>query len=479
MIEGGRKMKILLIRAGYRKRKGELLTIAPSTFPPLGLLYLAAVLEQDGHNVDILDYYMEDIPREKLQNALMSSDAVGMTIYSDDFKSSMDISRMIKDLNPDIPLIIGGPHCTFFQERSLRENPLADICVIGEGEHVILDLVKFLQGKKNLADIPGVYYRDNGAIISGKKLQVIKNLDVLPFPARHLVEKYDYGEFTFGFQLKKKVTASITSRGCPFSCRFCARYSNVINEWGFRQRTAQNILREFSEINEKYSTINIVDDNFLADKKRAHKILNGLIEMDKKIDLLISGVRVDTADKDLYKKMKQAGVKYLAYGVESGNQDVLDFYNKKITLQQIKKAVKLAREMNFFIIATFILGAPIETKEHIKNTIRFACSLPIDVAGFGPLIYQKGSQLWNEAVSNNKISEEDGFQVFADSGKGLGNFTEDELSDYVKLAHKKFYNRSAYLFKQLYRIILHKNYRLLFNGLVYLFRLKKMGELVR
>lgn len=137
-------MKFLLIRAGDRKRKGELLTIAPSTFPPLGLLYIGAVLEQEGHNVEILDYYMENVSREKLENILMSSDAVGMTVYTDDFKFSKDISRMIKDLDSDIPLIIGGPHCTFFQERSLRDNPLADISVIGEGEHVILDLAKFL-----------------------------------------------------------------------------------------------------------------------------------------------------------------------------------------------------------------------------------------------------------------------------------------------------------------------------------------------
>ena len=104
---------------------------------------------------------------------------------------------------------------------------------------------------------------------------MIDNLDELPFPARHLVEKYDYGDFPFGFQLKKMVTSLITSRGCPFNCRFCARYSNFINGWGFRQRSAQNILQEFAEIDEKYGTINIVDDSSLADTKRAHKIFDG------------------------------------------------------------------------------------------------------------------------------------------------------------------------------------------------------------
>jgi radical SAM superfamily enzyme YgiQ (UPF0313 family) len=197
-------MKILLIRAGYCNRK-EILTATPSTFPPLGLLYIGAVLEQEGHNVEILDYYMENLSCQKLKNTLISSDAVGMTVYSDDFNSSIDISRMIKDLDPDIPIIIGGPHCTFFQERSLQDNPFADICVMGEGENVILDLVDFLHGKKDLVDIPNIYFRDNGSIIAGEKLQVIKDLDGLPFPARHLIDKYDYGEFAFGYQLKKKL----------------------------------------------------------------------------------------------------------------------------------------------------------------------------------------------------------------------------------------------------------------------------------
>ena len=466
-------MKFLLLRPGDPERNTKRLTL-----PPLGLLYLGAVLEQEGHNVEILDYYMENVSREKLKNTLMSSDAVGMTIHTTDFKPHVDISRMIKDLDPDIPLIIGGPHCTFVQERSLRDIPHADISVIGEGEHVILDLAGFLQGKKNLGDIQGIYYRDNGSIISGKPLQVIDNLDILPFPARHLVEKYDYGDFPFGFQLKKKVTSSITSRGCPFHCRFCTRYANVIDGWAFRQRSTQNILQEFAEIDEKYGSINIVDDAFLADKKRAHKIFDGLIEMGREIELVIHGARVDSADKELYKKMKQAGVKYIYFGLESGNQDVLDFYNKKITLSQIKQAVKLSRKMNFVTIGNFIFGAPMETEEHIEKTIKFACSLPLDVAGFGPLMYIMGSQLWNEAVESNKISKDTDW-VFADSVKGLGNFSKKELIEYTVIAFQRFYFRPTYLLGQIYRSMLRNDYSLLFSGLRFLFFAKKELGIVR
>jgi len=415
---------------------------------------------------------MEDISKEKLKNALVSSDAVGITVYTDNLKLSQDTSQIIKDIDSDIPFIIGGPHCSYVKERSLQDICHADISVIGEGEQVISELTKYLQGKKNLDDIQGVYYRDNGLICSGRPLQVIKNLDNLPFPSRHLVERYDYGDFPFGFKLKKMVTSVITSRGCPFNCRFCTRYANVINGWGFRQRSAANILHEFEEIDEKYGTINIVDDSFLADKKRAHKIFDGLIKIGRDYEIVIHGARVDTAEKELYHKMKQAGVKYIYFGLESGNQDVLDWYNKKITLSQIKKAINLCRKMNFITIGNFIFGAPIETKKHIENTIKFASSLPLDIVGFGPLIYIPGSQLYNEAVESNKISKGEDI-VYADSRRGLSNFTKDELITYTVLAFQRFYLRPSYLFSQIYRSITRNDYSLLIYGMRFLFSLKK------
>lgn len=472
-------MRFLLIRAGNKEKGRNFFTASPSTYPPLGLMYIGAILEQDGHNVEILDYYMENISREQLGKILMSVDAVGMNVHTNDLKLSNDIAKMIKDFDSDIPLIIGGPHCTFFQERSLKDITSADISVMGEGEKVILEIAKFIQGQKKPSNINGIYYRNNGSIISGRPIQVINNLDDVPFPSRHLVEKYDYGDFPFGFKLKKKVTAMITSRGCPSHCRFCTRYGNIIDGWGFRQRSAENVLQEFREIDDNYASMIIVDDNFLEDRKRAHKIFDGLIESGRETELVIMGTRVDSANKQLYQKMKQAGVKYLNYGIESGNQDVLDYYNKNISLEQIQETIELARKMKFFTLATFILGAPIETKKHIENTIKFACSLPLDVAVFGPLAYIKGSQLWKEEVEGNNELEEklkDGFLVFADSKKGLGNLTVDELVKYTIMAFKSFYFRPTYILSQIYRCIIRNDYNLLINGLNYLFSVKRIGN---
>jgi anaerobic magnesium-protoporphyrin IX monomethyl ester cyclase len=464
-------MRFLLIKPGNQKNIGRLFINAPSTEPSLGLLYLGAVLEKDGHKVEILDYYMEDVSREQLEKSLMSSNAVGMTIVTDDYTPALNISRVIKEIDPDIPLIIGGPHCIFFQKKSLSDFPCADISIVSEGERVILDLVNYLQGKKKLADIHGVYYRNNGLIKSGKPSQAIDNLDEVPFPARHLVDKYDYGDFPFGYHLKKKVTAIITSRGCPFSCRFCSRYSNFIKELNFRARSAENVVKEIQELDGKYRSVLIVDDSFLIDNKRAHKIFDMLLEIGTNIEFLIRGTRVDSADRELYIKMKKAGVVFISYGIESGTQDVLDFYNKNITLKQIQDAVNLGRKMGFFTIGNFILGAQIETKEYIENTINFACSLPLDMISITPLGYVMGSQLWKEEVENGKIPKNT-LVTTADSRRGLGNFTKEELIAYMNQANKSFYLRPTYIVSQIYRSILRKDYSLLFNGLKFLFMLK-------
>lgn len=150
--------------------------------------------------------------------------------------------------------------------------------------------------------------------------------------------------------------------------------------------------------------------------------------------------------------MKKAGVKHLYYGLESGNQDVLSFYNKNVTVDQIRKAIILSSEMDFFTAGTFILGAPIETKKHIENTIRFATSLPLDVVIFTILTYKFGSQLWDEAVKSGKISRSDGYTVVADRSKGLGNFTREELEEFYRIAMKRFYIRPRYLIRQILKV---------------------------
>ena len=221
----------------------------------------------------------------------------------------------------------------------------------------------------------------------------------------------------------------------------------------FQQRSVKNIIDELQQIHNTYGSVMMVDDNFLTDKKRVQDIMDQIISYGIDIDIIVQGARVDTADEELYKKMKKAGVKSITFGIESGNQDVLDFYNKGITLDQIKKAVKISHKMDFLTVGNFIIGAPIETTNHIKRTMVFANSLPLDLASFTILRYNYHSDLWNEAHLSGKISLEDGYSIPADSLKGLGNLKFHELEIFQKRALKTFYLRPQYLLRQLYRSI--------------------------
>jgi len=239
-------MRLLLLKTeeGYGNfgAKGHSKKVL-STYPPLGLEYIGAVLEQKSHEVKILDFGAENISEEYLKKCINKSDAIGMSVYTNNYKISADVAKTIKEFDSNIPLIIGGPHCTHHGKNSLSHIPHADVSVQLEGELAILDLVQFLEGKKKLSDTPNIHYRKGNQIKSGKKLRVIDDIDTIPFPARNLVEKYDYGNFLWGIVPRKKFTTMITTRGCPFHCRFCTRYGNI-KEWTFRSRSPENVVEE-------------------------------------------------------------------------------------------------------------------------------------------------------------------------------------------------------------------------------------------
>ena len=458
------KFSLLNVPPGYRfskdfKKPQKML----SYHPPLGALYLGSVLEKEGHNVEVIDLLAEKFPTDTIRKIIPSSDAIGMTTYSSAYqetlkggyytyayKESAEITKFVKEIDPKLPIVIGGPHCTVQPKKCLDEISSADISVEGDGEHIISDLVKALQGKEKLSDIPGIYFRQDNQIKKGKPAKIIENLDEIPFPARHLIDKYDYTKNLKKHNFKPKFTTIITGRGCPFNCSFCTR--NALGYKIFRKRSVENVVSEITEIDEKYNSVMIVDDTFLADVERADKILDRLIELKSDLDIYIQGARVDTAEPKLYEKMKKAGVKHLYYGLESANQDVLNFYNKKATVKQIRNAINLSSEMDFFTVGTFILGAPIETKEHIERTIKFACSLRLDVVIFTILTYKYGSELWDYAVKNGNTKDSDGYTIVADSKLGLGNFTREELEEYYRKAMKRFYLRPRYVTRQILKL---------------------------
>jgi radical SAM superfamily enzyme YgiQ (UPF0313 family) len=405
--------------------------------PPLGILYLAKLLENNGHAVDVVDFNAENVSEDKIKKKIKISDAVGITIYTEPIalNNSKILTNLVKESDPNIPVLIGGPHCSLYPEKAIN-NINADICVVGEGELIINKIAEAIEGKRKLSTIPSIYYREGDQIKKTKEAEQIGDLDSLSFPSRHLVDKYEYGYMT-GVKLSKgKLTSFLASRGCPFRCKFCAMRCLLPK---YQRRSIDNIVKELEEvIDAGYKTISFVDDNFLQKQDEAEKLMDFIIQKDEKLHLWIEEARVDSVNRKLYQKMRDAGVEVISFGIESGNQDVLDYYNKKITTDQIRKVVKLSKEMGFFVNASFILGAPIETKEHIENTINFAKSIPLDSVVFYNLSYGYGSPIWDDAVKDGKLKPDE-YNILADSKRGLGLLTEEELNYYNMKAYKRYY----------------------------------------
>lgn len=449
--EGG-IIKILLVSPVESSFIGNF-NIAYGIAPPLGLLYLGRILEDDGEKVDVLDFSAEEYSAQKLRRALSSVDVVGMSVVSPSLEKAHEIIQIVKEKDPEIPTIIGGPHCMIFPEKALKETG-ADISVQGDGELVITELKKVFTGKKLLSEIPGVFYQKDNIIKKGAPVKFIKELDSVPFPARHLVKKYLYGKPWKPSIKKGEFTSIVTGRGCPFNCSFCSR--GAVTFYQHRGRSTSGILDELRDIYVKgYKYIAFMDDSFLSNKKQAHVIFDTIISEQLDMKIYITASRCDSADKDLYQKMKRAGVIRIQFGLESGNQDVLDFYNKKTTVEKIREAVNLSQKSGFITCGTFILGAPFETYQHFDKTIEFAKSIPLDAISFLPLRYMAGADLWTDAVNNGKITSDE-YIVIADSKRNLGKYTQKELLKYCKKANRAFYYRPNFVFNLL-KYSLRKN----------------------
>ena len=409
-------------------------------------MYIGKVLQEKNFAVKIIDYLSEEYNKEKFIEEVKKVQIVGITVLSFNLETTNELIKIIKETKPKLKVIIGGPHCSLFPKRALEETK-ADICVQGDGEIIINDIIEAINGKLNLSEIHGIYYKENNKILSGKPLELITNLDTVSFPARSLVKDNIYGKEYDPHIKAGEFTTAITSRGCPFNCKFCSR--NYIGMKKYRSRSIKNILEELKILQKQgYKIVAFEDDSFLADKKHAIQLFQGIIDEKIKMKFIATAVRVDSADEKLFNLMKKAGVTHLQFGLESGNQEILDFYNKKTDLKKIRNAILLSNKMGFFTIGTFILGAPIETEKHFKKTINFAKSLSLDSVSFLPLKYIAGSELWCKAVQEGKISEYE-YIIYANSKRNLGLYTYEELISICNKAHRKFYMRLSFILKLL------------------------------
>jgi radical SAM superfamily enzyme YgiQ (UPF0313 family) len=355
-------MKILLIQPPY--------PFAEFPKPSLALMSLGAVLRQEGVEVQVLDLLSTHYSLKKIEERMgcFQPDIVGITCVTMNFPVAAKTLQHCKHIAPGITAIIGGPHVTFTVEETLGSLPEVDVIVRGEGEETLKELALALDEGGNLGKVRGLAFRDNRTIVQTEDRPLIQDLDRLPLPARTL--------FPLSRYLAMRTPASVlSSRGCPTGCSFCLGYRMVGRQGRFR-----NPLRVVDEIESThhlgFDEFCIDDDLFTRNRRHVLAICDEIIRRGLAIKLYIFA-RVDTVDETLLRKMKDAGCAMICYGLESGNQKILDRANKRATLEKARRAVQITKDAGIAVLGSFILGLPGETRETMEETIRFAQSLGV------------------------------------------------------------------------------------------------------
>jgi anaerobic magnesium-protoporphyrin IX monomethyl ester cyclase len=378
------------------------------TFPPLGIQMLAPIVRQAGHEVRMFDtchprMQAEDIASEARRER---PDVIGLSFLSvTAYPYLKAAARTIKAANPDIPIIVGGPFATINAARILQDCPFIDHVGVGEGEDLLPDYLAHLHEP---AAVDGLAWRRGDEVVVNRPRPLLRDFDRFPYADRQSLP-IDYIEslpldVPAVLSLDKFCTIQ-TSRGCPYTCIYCDIPN--IGEGKWRARSAEHVLGEMQQLSDQgYRSIYLTDDHFLLQRKRIAAICNGIIERDLKFHWGCEG-RVDAVGVEQLPLMGKARCEWLAYGVEAGTQKMLDRLEKRQTLEQVERAVSVAKANGIARVhGFFVIGGPDETAEDIRETFRYAARLQIDTFGFNRLAVYRGTPLWDQYARQGLVDNE-------------------------------------------------------------------------
>lgn len=380
----------------------------------VGLGYLAAMLENKGQNVLVIDAKLQRLNFERTVNEVVSfsPDMVGITAMTHEIDMAGRLATRIKEMVPSAFVVIGGVHVTALPIQTLREYQAFDAGVMGEGEYVLIDIIERLKEKNfDFSNLKGVVYRKGRDILLSEPLERIENLDNIPFPAWH--------QFSLASEY-----IMITARGCPFSCIFCMQASGK----KVRQRSAENVVDEIERVVTERPPVRFrfYDETFTLDETRVHRICDLIVRrgLHNRIRWSVT-TRVDSINAELLLKMKSAGCDHIEFGVESGDQEILDQIKKNITLEQAEETVGCAKRLGFHTEGAFILGHPHETVKTAYKTLYFASKLNPDIVQLGIMVPYPGTEVARMASEGRG-----GYKIisskWSDYNKQLGNALELE-----------------------------------------------------
>lgn len=416
-------MKIFLIQPEYKD------TWAAS---PLGLGYVAAALQNAGHDIVLADYTLRPVSEAEFKEELISCkpDLVAISMMVRALPQVRALIKHIKEVD-DIPVVIGGPQPSIAPEFTLRYTA-SDFAVLGEGEETIVEFAKALMlGKNNFQGIRGLAFNQKGkGIVINPPREFVADLDSIKFPAWEYISPAKYNLQPALTPVKERPIAPlITTRGCPYKCNFCG--GPLMWKRSFRMRSAKNIVDEIELLMREYGVkqIFLSDDNFTLQKNHAISMCKEILARKIKIPWACpNGIRVDKVDDELLGYMREAGCYLVGFGIESGSQEILNRAQKQLNLERVAEVVKLAKKHNILTYGFFIIGLLGETERTIRQTIDFAKRLPLDRAWFNVLIPYPGTEIFDIYAQGKPYDEIDWSNLDATTGMITEGIHYDGLS---------------------------------------------------
>ena len=364
--------------------------------PPLGVLYLAAVLRDKGYDVQFIDFYSDKLWNKKEQIIKSSgADVIGVTAMTTSFREARDLIKIAKETGATV--LIGGAHSTSAPLNSLQYTD-ADIAFFGEAEESIVDVIRCIEKNKDLKDVRGIFYRKNGRIIANEAAEPIKDSDSIPLPARDLLEDV-YTPFIDHVGIGGNIDANpfLASRGCAYSCTFCC-----VKPFGcWRGRTPSKVVDEIEQVTQKTGKkgVYFYDLCFTLNEKWVTELCDEIVK--RKLDILWDcNARASNLTESMIKTIKKAGCLRLSIGIESVSQASLDAINKQTTVAQIENAVKLAHDNEITALGFMMIGLPKQTPQAIEKEAKllelWVKKYNLYISGFGPTLVFPGTKLYEQ-----------------------------------------------------------------------------------
>ena len=413
-----------------------------SSAPSLGILMLAAVARQEGFDCSVIEASALGLTEDQLLQriSILRPDVVCISSTTLAISSAGSLAKSVKLMLPETITVIGGPHVTAVPRETLERFPSLDIAVVGEGEQTLAELLAALKNTTGLADVAGLVFRDNDDLRDTGRRPLISDLDSLPTPAWDLLEDFPQRYLPAPNKVRSMPAANlVTSRGCPNSCIFCDRSVFGTSCHGY---SAGYIVNQIIELHQRYGIreISFEDDTFITFKKRLTEICNRLIELKLGISWTCLG-RVNHVTPENLALMRRAGCWQISYGIESGSQQILDTVNKGVTLDQVRRAVRLSREAGIRSKGFFIIGHPGETRETLAMTRDFALELPLDDISISLMTPFPGSEIYERAAEFGSLDANWSSMSLLNAVFVPHGLTRGELESAQRELFKRFYFR--------------------------------------